>query len=248
MEFFRFGNLDSDDEGVYIDQSRIFIKPEKDVEFVSVPGRNGDLSFTNNRYNNVEIVVNCCIKSSFADNYASFIGKLNAPWREGYQKLSFTAEPDVYREAQFVSAVDPKTGGYNEDAQFELRFNCKPQKFLQGYDNWIEITENGSILNPTLTNPSYMNALPVFQTKGNGTFYVKDSANQLVTTITVSGLGANDYTEIDSDIQDCYFNKTNRNPNVTMTNGFPVFPGGNATIISFTGFTSLKYKPKYWRL
>lgn len=244
MENFIYGSVHTDTEGVYVDQARIFGKPSRDVEFVSIPGRNGDLTFSNNRYNNIEIVVNCYIKSQFVDNFASFINKLSAQWNEGYEYLWFSMDPDVYREAQFISATEPVTGAYNEDAKFEIRFNCKPQKFIDAnHASWVSLPSATT----DITNAYIMKALPIFRTQGNGTLYWKDSINQIISTITVSGLNATDYTYIDSDIQDCYWSSTNRNPNVTMTNGFPVIDG-NGNKVSWSGFTKVDYKPRFWRL
>ena len=258
MKHLIFGSYVSIQDGVYIDTSRSFNTPNKDVEFVSVPGRNGDLSFTNNRFENVEVVFNCYIKSDFEANFGSFINKLYS--LDGYQRLEVREDyaiPEYFRLAQFVSATEPVTGQYNEDAQFELRFFCKPQKYFyyDESDPWTTVT-SGLALN----NPSYMTALPLFRVEKNGTLTISYGDGQggaaIVLRLTVSGAptsGANRFTDIDSELRDAYWNNINRNANISTDydlNGtlFPVFQTKNATVVNFTGFTSVKVIPRWWKL
>ena len=57
-----YNNKPFSDFNTYYDGSQLFDMPDKDITFYSVIGRNGDLSISNNRYNNIEIKVNCFIR------------------------------------------------------------------------------------------------------------------------------------------------------------------------------------------
>ena len=234
-----FGNIALSTYGAFFDGSKAFAKPAKDVDFISVAGRNGDLSFSNNRYSNIDIHFNCFIPTDFISNYADIINVYSV--EEGYQKLLYTTEDDIYREAQFVAATDPKTGAFNDYAQFDLVFNCKPQKFLRDYDTWISLPSS----NTQIQNEGRQDALPIFRVQGNGTLYFKDYSSVAITNLTVAGTSG--YTLIDCELQDAYWGTTNKNQYLTVSNGFPVFErNGNA--ISYTGFTSVEYRPRFWRL
>lgn len=115
------------DLGVFWDGSQTFEKPSKDVIFYKVVGRNGDLSVSRQRFNNLELKINCFMKDmSMYDYLINIITSLN-----GYRYLQLGDNPKHYRYAQFVDAVIPKTGAYNKYAQFTLRFNCKPQNYIR---------------------------------------------------------------------------------------------------------------------
>ena len=43
------------DFGVYISGKRVFDAPERDTESIKIPGRNGELTVDNGRYNNLEL-------------------------------------------------------------------------------------------------------------------------------------------------------------------------------------------------
>ena len=50
-----FGDVDSADYGIYISGDGVYNAPERAVEFVDVPGRNGAIALDQGRYNNIEI-------------------------------------------------------------------------------------------------------------------------------------------------------------------------------------------------
>ena len=45
-----YGGVNSADYGIYITGEAVYNAPERDVEFVEVPGRNGALTLDNERY------------------------------------------------------------------------------------------------------------------------------------------------------------------------------------------------------
>lgn len=66
------------DFSAFWDGSKLFDTPEKDVEFISVVGRNGDLSVSNGRFNNLEITVPVFIREHFKPNYNALLNYLLA--------------------------------------------------------------------------------------------------------------------------------------------------------------------------
>jgi len=103
---------------------------ERDIEQIHVPGRNGDLLYDNGGFLNVEVVYPCSITENFA-NKASELRNflLSSP---GYHKLEDSYHPGEYRMAEFRGPFEPDvhTARNNDSANFELKFNAKPQRFL----------------------------------------------------------------------------------------------------------------------
>ena len=153
---------------------------------------------------------------------------------EGYQRLETSKEPDVYRMAQFTSAVEPQTGSFLKYGNFELVFNCMPQVFLKEGELELSITDGKKLKNPTNKT-----ANPLFIVEGTGTI-----------TIGNYGFSLNQNTGetyIDCEIQDAYEGSINRNGNLVLLNGFPRLEKGYNTI-NISGFTSVKIVPRWWRL
>ena len=103
---------------------------ERDIEQIHVPGRNGDLLYDNGGFKNVNVVFPCSIISDFPANareLRNFL--LGSP---GYHKLVDSYHPDEYRMAEFRGPFEPDVHTYrnNDSANFDLVFNCKPQRWL----------------------------------------------------------------------------------------------------------------------
>lgn len=225
-----FNGISFADYGVYFNSGESLAMPEQDVETYSVVGRNGDLIIPKDRYKNINIPFECYIKENFVNNFKSFLNMFMS--LNSYGRLETTLEPDVYRMAFFSGGTEPKI--YNNDfGEFTLNFNCKPQKWLKSGENKISISSSLALLNPT----SY-DAKPLIEVTGTGTITINSSVLTLATNTST--------TMIDCELQDCYEGTINRNSDLTVVGGFPVLTETNN--ISFTGFTSVKLTPRWWRL
>lgn len=231
MDVLTFNGQSLADFGTFWDGSQLFVTPEKDVTFYEVPGRNGALSVSNNRYKAKEISINCFIREHFLSNFAALVDFLYS--QDGYGRLENSKEPDVYQKACFVNAIQPNTGAFLKYADFTLVFNVYPQKWLKSGEIAIGIASATTLLNPT-----HQIALPLIEVQGTGAITVNSSVLTLATNTST--------TIIDCETQDCYEGTINRNDDLTITGGFPVLKDSNT--ISFTGFSDVKIYPRWWRL
>lgn len=126
---FIFDGMNSSDFGVWISGTGTYTAPERDVQYVSVPGRNGDLIIDNGRWRNVPLTYPAYIESDFPDKADRFKNMMCR--KTGYRTLEDSYHPDEYRMAQFTGGFEPTTGQLNRDASFDINFNCKPQRFLK---------------------------------------------------------------------------------------------------------------------
>lgn len=133
-----FGGINSADYNVWISGSDTFSAPERDVEVVSVPGRNGDLVIDNGRWNNISITYPAFIPKGFENQFNYFRSVICR--KTGYQRLEDTYHPDEYRMARLAGGLSPsKVGAFLRNGDFSLTFNCKPQRFLKIGDEPIQI-------------------------------------------------------------------------------------------------------------
>ena len=132
-----FGGVDFAENGVWVTGSGTFSAPQRDVTVVSVPGRNGDLVIDNGKWNNIQVIYPCFIRDNFDQNMAAFRSLLCS--QLGYQKLEDSYHPDEYRLGAFAEGLFPSMRQRNKGGEFDVTFNCKPQRFLKSGDEPIQI-------------------------------------------------------------------------------------------------------------
>lgn len=223
------------DFGVFISGSGTFDAPERDTEKIEIPGRNGDLTIDNGRYKNLPLKYPAFITSEFNSNIEGLRNFLLT--QQGYKRLEDTYHPEEFRLAKISGGFTTKPIAELYAGEFDLEFDCYPQRFLKSGEKVVEFTAAGSLLNKQLTT-----AKPLIRAYGTGSFSVSGVAIQITS--------ASGYTDIDCELQEAYKDTlaTNCNGNIVLTNSsFPeLTPGANA--ITLSGITKLEITPRWWVL
>ena len=127
-----FGNINSADYGICISGEGVFDAPKRAVEMVNIPGRNGALAIDQGYYENIVVTYPAHNyepeMSDFKERLSDFRNALAS--QIGYQRLSDTFHPNEYRMAVFDEGLDINPIKYNTASQFDIKFDCKPQRFL----------------------------------------------------------------------------------------------------------------------
>lgn len=234
----------------FFDGSKSFGTPEKEYDIISIPGRNGDLSIFKNRYKDIEITFPCFIRTNFVENFRHLTEYLNS--LNGYQRLESSKEPNYFRKALFLGAVNPSTGAFLHSGSFDISFRVNPQRWLKWADEWIEFGDDGSG-NWTIENVTNMPAKPIIEFFGNGSIeFQKDDEAQSFASITVTDNTENSLY-IDCETFDCWREDrgviTNKNSAVTFV-GDPELKVGSNTLIysssSYVGDVIMRIKPRFY--
>lgn len=115
--------------GIIIDGASSWPKPERDVEYIHVPGRSGDILMDNGCWQNVEVSYNLCITGDWKTKFEDFAAWLCS--HTGYFRLEdLERHPGVYRMASFAGPLDPELWFTTDTGVFTIVFNCKPQQWL----------------------------------------------------------------------------------------------------------------------
>lgn len=166
-----FGGIDSADYGIFISGEGVFNAPERAVEMIKVPGRNGAIALDQGRYENIDIEYPSgtfgADQTDFRVKLRQFVSALKA--QIGYQRLSDTYHPDEYRMGIFTEAVEVEPANINTAGEFKLIFNCKPQRWLTSGEEETVVSSGDDVINPTL-----FDAEPKFAIEGYGTFQFGD--------------------------------------------------------------------------
>lgn len=230
MNYLTYGTKTTKEFGVWISGGGTFDAPERDRTKEEIAGRNGDITFDNGRYKNIEITYPAFISQKFQDRIADFEAYMMS--LVGYQRLEDTYHPDVYRMGMLVDGLKISTTARNLAGEFDLRFNCKPQKFLKKGERAVSVTAGMILMNPTMYE-----AKPLIRVYGAGSFTINGVTARINT--------ADVYTDLDCEIMDAYKGTVNKNPNVTIPE-YPTLKAGENTI-TLSGVT-LDITPRWWTI
>lgn len=160
-----FGGVSSADYGIYIGGEGTFNAPERDVEMISIPGRDGAFALDKGRFENIEVRYTVINQepdlATFSANLEGFRNALCS--QRGYQRLEDTFHPDEYRMAVFADKFEVKPIEYNTAAEFDIVFDCKPQRYLTDGETAVSVDDGD-----TLTNPTLFEAHPLLMVEGAG--------------------------------------------------------------------------------
>lgn len=176
-----FDNVSSRTYGVYITGQAVYNAPTRDVEMVSIPGRNGAFALDKGRFENIEVSYPAGI---FADNETDFAEAISdfrnfLCSRNGYVRLTDEYNPDEYRMAIYKSGLEVSPAQLKA-GEFNIVFDCKPQRWLTSGETAVTVSNNG-----TLTNPTLFDSSPLLHVYGRGDI----SINGKNITVVASPIG-----------------------------------------------------------
>lgn len=161
---FTFDGESSLDYGVYLTGEGVFNAPSRAVEMIEIPGRNGMFALDQGRFENITVTYKAGMfdfsESDFADKMSDFRNWICS--KVGYCRLEDDYNPNEYRMAVYSSGLEVDhemlTAG-----EFEITFDCKPQRWLTSGETATAISSGTSLTNPTLFDAS-----PQFEVTGYG--------------------------------------------------------------------------------
>lgn len=231
MNYFSFNGRSSKDYGLLISEKNIYSAPQRDVELVSVPGRNGDVLIDHGRYCNVDV--------SYTVSFRGVKEKAAAlrQWLTGYVgygTLVDSYQPDYFRLGVFSSKLDISELVSNV-GQAQLTFNCKPYRYRWDGLSVITISQSGT----AVVNPESVPSEPHITIYGNG---------EITLHINRESYNIKDVQErvsIDTELMHAYKGGTLMNGKIGFVE-FPLLsPGEN--VIQWTGnVTKVEITPN-WR-
>ena len=223
------------DYGVYISGDGTFNAPERDTTKIEIPGRNGTLTVDKGRYKNLPVKYPAFIVHDFNANIEGLRNFLLT--QSGYGRLEDTYHPEEFRKAKISGGFTTKPIAELYAGEFDLEFDCYPQRFLKSGELPVSFTAAGNLINKYLTE-----AKPLIRAYGTGTFSIGSKSVQITSADT--------YTDIDCDLQEAFKDTlaTNCNNNIILTDGeFPsLIPGDN--LITLSGLSGIEITPRWWML
>lgn len=165
----QFDGDNSLDHGVYITGEAIYSAPVRDTESIEIPGRNGDFILDKGRWKNIDVTYKAGLFGSDQENFANKIRDYRniLASRIGYKRITDTYNPQEFRLGTLKDGLDVEAKSQKKAGEFDIVFECKPQRFLTSGETEIEVTSG-----QTITNPTPYDASPLVEVEGYGTVSV----------------------------------------------------------------------------
>ena len=196
---FTYKGKNSHDMGLQIDGNLEFSSPCRDVNLVSVAGRNGDLVMDNGRFEAITKTINCRLKTT--DESVEQLTNRIHNWLltdVGYHDFLWSGDPEFTYRAMVENGVRTQRV-LSKLARIALKFRIHPIKYLTTGLTEQRIT-SGAIIN----NPFNLAAKPIIRVVGTGTldftigskqFSLRDIAHGITVdseSMTVSSFNSED--------------------------------------------------------
>ena len=227
MGWFKFKGKDSRDFGILISSVPQQTKPERRVEHITIPGRNGELTQDEDTYEPYTISLQCSTRGS--DRLDEIV-----TWLNGAGELILATEPDKVYKASIYNkiAISDVIYLYNS---FLIQFRVHPFKYsVNAYGDTLELTTATKV-----RNSGSIYSEPIITVFGSGDI-----------TLTINGkdfplFGVDGYITIDSEMMEVFKGNTNQNSKYGAVE-FPRLEVGENNI-SWTGnVEKVEIHPK-WR-
>ena len=224
LHWFEYNGKDSRDFGLYIKDKSSFDKPERNIEFVSIPGRDGDLIIDNGGYKNVKLKysLRLIVNKITGDDQADFAAAYQraATFLQpvaNYYKLKDSYMPDYYRKACLMSAISVKQLNPLV-ADFDVTFSCKPYMYALKGEDTITIVSTSSYT--SFNNPTNATSKPLIKVFTDDTYNAETIHKFRLNDVWYQIRGINGYVYIDCDTMNVYKGSNSKN-NDYLSMSFP---------------------------
>ncbi len=272
MAIFRaleFDGVNSLDYGIYITGEAVYNAPERIIEMIEIPGKNGALAIDQGYFENIEVTYRAgCFADSqydFAEKVSEFRNALAS--RFTYKRLTDEYNIDEFRLGLYKSGLEVEAIERHRAGEFDIIFDCKPQRFLIDGDspyNFISNYENlldensvqianednidiqgGTTLSSNIVNPTMFPSKPLISATGSGEIGI---GNQIITITDIDDITA---IYIDCESMEIYTASggvvSGASSHVSFNgNDFPEIPVG-ASGFTYTTQT-VEIIPRWWRI
>ena len=221
---------------LYCSGDKTFSAPQRNVDLITIPGRNGSLVRDKGTFANITVEYSCWIPSNFRGNVEALRNYLLS--KAGYKRLEDTYDPDTFRLAVFQGPLDVSAYYSSTFGSFTLQFQARPERFLKSGETVIALTAGSN----TITNPTLFKSKPLIEVSGNEDANI--SVGDKVITLT------DDVSQMFIDVENLNAygpNGTNLNNKIEVTDKnkwFELEPGENTVYVN--GFTYVNLTPRWW--
>lgn len=241
MSYFTYNGRSSAEFGLHIEKKDVFSAPSYDAEFISIPGRSGDIINPNRRFANIKVTYTVFLARKNIAALAAVLRDIKG-WLysepDRYHEITDSYDAEYFRYGVISGSLDIEEQ-LNKVGSFTVTFNYKPYKYsLAGQET---VSADASEL--TITNPTAFESRPYMKIYGSGLIRLMvQPEGQGTTTWVLSGV--DEYVEIDSELMNCFKDTVLKNDTVTGES-FPVLKPGENSIACAGNVRRVEVVPRW---
>lgn len=252
MGYFAYNGVRSEDVGLVVERYPAQPKPQRRVNKISVPGRNGVLRIPEDAWENVTCTYECYFKGG--PKKASEV----AEWlysADGYAVLRDSYREGVFRMAAFDGPMDIENV-LNRYGRVTLAFDCKPEMWLDSGQEKLTFAPTARTFTVPLHNPTGHPAKPLIRIyTDSGEVAITFRTGRESEAMTIKGIDG--YIDLDCAAMLAYKGSENQAAKIAVAEGVPKYPEiapGSGTIIFAApkGVTpaaaKIEITPRWWTL
>lgn len=167
----KYNGKSTADLGVIVSGEASFDAAAPDYTSYQIPGKNGDLMLSNNRFLNIDVTYPAFIPADFEERVQAIRNWMRSA--RSYARIEDNYDLLHFRLGMGKDVLTFEPSAENEGSNMSLVFDCKPQRFLYSGEEG----KNIGVWGPTQTDSGEMVS---FEDKGDGAF------KSLTATITPS--------------------------------------------------------------
>lgn len=238
MNFFTFDGKRSLDFGLFVEHFPVQYAPERKMEAISIPGRNGSLHYDEGAFESYTQIYECAFLDPNATACTAHAVKewLYAPGK--MKRLEDSYDQEHFRLATFAGPLDIENK-LGRIGKCKVKFLCDPRCFLQIGENPIIFAENGTLRN------NWFSTSPLILISGSG------AGSITIDETTVQILEIGGALTIDCETMDAYREtdgiKENANASI-LADSFPALKNGDNAVCFSGGVTKIEIVPRWWEL
>ncbi len=240
MTYFTYNGRSSADFGLHIEKKDVFSAPEYDAEFISIPGRSGDIINPNRRFANIKVTYTVFLARKNIAALASVLRDIKG-WLysepDRYHEITDAYDTEYFRYGVISGSLDIEEQ-LKKVGSFTVTFNCKPYKYSFAGKQTVAV--DASEL--TITNPTAFESRPYIKLYGSGAVTLNVSSGGSTNLWTISEV--DETIEIDSELMNCFKNAVLKNDTVTG-DGFPMLKPGTTTIACAGNVQRIEVIPRW---
>ena len=240
MSYFTYNGRSSAEFGLHIEKKDVFSAPEYDAEFISIPGRSGDIINPNRRFANIKVIYTVFLARKNTAALAAVLRDIKG-WLysepDRYHEITDSYDAEYFRYGVISGNLDIEEQ-LNKIGSFTVTFNCKPFKY--SFVGQETLAVDASEL--TITNPTAFESKPNIKLYGSGAVTLNVSSGNSTSSWTISAI--DEYIEIDSELMNCFKDTVLKNDTVKGTE-FPVLKPGTCTISCTGNVTRIEVIPRW---
>ena len=240
MSYFTYNGRSSAEFGLHIEKKDVFSAPEYDAEFISIPGRSGDIINPNRRFSNIKVTYTVFLSRKNAAALSAVLRDIKG-WLysepDRYHELTDSYDAEYFRYGVISGNLDIEEQ-MNKVGSFTVTFNCKPFKY--SFVGQETLAVDASEL--TITNPTAFESKPNIKLYGSGAVTLNVSSGNSTSSWTISAI--DEYIEIDSELMNCFKDTILKNDKVKGAE-FPILKPGVCTIICTGDVTRIEVIPRW---